>query len=403
MVLHEQNVDRMDEVTGLPVPDATALEHSERLAQSIRREIEQHDGHIGFDRYMEMALYEPGLGYYSAGSGKFGGQGDFVTAPEISPLFSFCLARQCNQVLDNLEEGSILELGAGTGRMASDMLQELKRIGGLPARYLILETSADLRQRQQQLLQETLPDYFNRIEWLERLPDKPLSGVILANEVLDALPVHRVVLRDNLMNELHVACRDGNFSWTEVAGRPPLQEQMQHIAEQLPYEWPDGYTTEINTAVSSWITTLADVLMQGVMLLIDYGYARKEFYHPQRADGTLLCHYRHRVHANPFVYPGLQDITASVEFTTVAETAAAAGLKVKGFTTQAFFLAGCGLEEIFASRGSHDQRLVLELANQVKLLTLPGEMGERFKVIGLTRNFEPGLMGFTTVDQRRHL
>lgn len=400
---HEQNVNRMDEAAGLPPPDTAALEHSERLAQAIRSEIARHDGHIGFDRYMEMALYEPGLGYYSAGSRKFGGEGDFITAPEISPLFSFCLARQCKQVLESLAEGNILELGAGTGRMACDILQELKRIGGLPAKYLILETSADLKQRQQQLLRETLPDYFNRIEWLERLPGKPLNGVILANEVLDALPVHRVVMRDNQLYELHVACRDGDFSWTEVAARPALIKQVQHINNGLSHVWHDGYTTEISTAVSSWIMTLAEVLEQGVMFLIDYGYARKEFYHPQRADGTLLCHYRHRVHANPFIYPGLQDITASVDFTGAAEAAAAAGLTVAGFTTQSYFLIGCGLEQILAAHTRRDQKRSLELTNQVKLLILPGEMGERCKVIGLARGIESGLMGFTPADHRRHL
>ena len=403
MNLHEENADQMDEITGLPVPDAPALEHSERLVQGIRREIERHDGHIGFDRFMQMALYEPGLGYYSAGSRKFGGQGDFVTAPEISPLYSFCLARQCRQVLDNLTDGSILELGAGSGRMACDILRELQRSDSLPARYLILETSADLRQRQRQLLQEVLPGYFNRIEWLDRLPAEPLSGVILANEVMDALPVHRVVMRDDQLNELHVACLDATFSWTEVTAGSQLIKQMQHIRQQLPYAWHDGYTTELNTTVTAWITTLADVLQSGVMLLIDYGYTRKEFYHPQRADGTLLCHYRHRVHTNPFIYPGLQDITASVDFTAIAETAAAAGLTVAGFTTQGYFLVGCGLEEMIASADNHDQRRSLELANQVKTLTLPGEMGERFKVIGLTRNIESDLMGFTPMDHRRHL
>lgn len=403
MSLHELNSQLPDGAAGLPPPDAPALAYSERLAHAIQLEIERRQGHIGFDRFMEMALYEPGLGYYSAGASKFGGQGDFVTAPEISSLFSFCLARQCRQILKSLVQGVILELGAGSGRMARDLLLELKRIDGLPARYLILETSADLRQRQQHLLQDSLPDYFDRIEWLERLPDKPVTGVLLANEVLDALPFNRVVIRDGRLNELHVACRDGVFDWMEVAAQPLLQTQWQHITQRLQYAWQEGYTTEINTAVSPWITTLAGVLQQGAMILIDYGYTRNEYYHPQRADGTLLCHYRHRVHNDPFIYPGLQDITASVDFTTVAEAASAAGLKVTGFTSQAYFLIGCGLEEILASCSGSDQRKSLELANQVKLLTLPGEMGERFKVIGLTRGVEPGLMGFSLSDQRRHL
>ena len=403
MNLHELNSNPPGDATGLPLPDTQALQHSERLRLSIRHEIERHAGHIGFDRFMHMALYEPGLGYYSAGASKFGGQGDFVTAPEISPLFSFCLARQCRQILQNLAQGIILELGAGSGRMACDILLELKRSDCLPARYLILETSADLRQRQQRLLQQSLPDYFDRIEWLERLPDKPLTGVILANEVLDALPFHRVVIRDGQLNELHVSCRDETFDWTEVAAQPRLDAHWQDIQHGLQYEWQEGYMTEINTAVAPWITSLAELLQQGAMLLIDYGYTRKEYFHPQRADGTLLCHYRHRVHTDPFIYPGLQDITASVEFTAVAEAATAAGLALAGFTTQAFFLIACGLEEILASCGEQDQSKSMELANQVKLLTLPGEMGERFKVIGLTRDLEPGLMGFSLSDHRRYL
>ena len=403
MNLHELNSHLPDDITGLPSPDAQALQLSERLVHAIRREIEQHDGHIGFDRFMEMALYQPGLGYYSAGASKFGGQGDFVTAPEISSLFSFCLARQCRQVLQDLAQGVVLELGAGTGRMARDILLELKRIDALPAKYLILETSADLRQRQQQLLQEALPDYYDRIEWLERFPDKPMTGVILANEVLDALPFHRVFIRDGQLNELHVGCRDEIFAWSEVAAQASLSEQWQQIKQRLSYDWPEGYTTELNTAVGPWISSLADLLEQGAMILIDYGYTRKDYYHPQRTDGTLLCHYRHRVHANPFIYPGLQDITASVDFTAVAEAASTAGLAVAGFTTQAYFLIACGLEDILAAGSGHDPRKSLELANQVKLLTLPGEMGERFKVIGLTRDIEPGLLGFSLSDQRRYL
>ena len=376
MSLHELNTDLTDEVTGLPQPDAVALEHSERLAQVIRREIEQHDGHIGFDRYMEMALYEPGLGYYSAGASKFGEQGDFVTAPELSSLFSFCLARQCGQVLEDLVDGSILELGAGSGRMACDILQELQRINRLPASYLILETSADLKQRQQQFLRESVPDLFCRIEWLERLPDEPFSGVILANEVLDAMPVHRVVMHNSEVNELHVACSSGSFCWMEIAARSSLKSQMLHVSQRSGYAWQDGYTTEINTALSAWITTLAGLLQRGVMILIDYGYARREYYHPQRADGTLLCHYRHRVHADPFIYPGLQDITASVDFTAVAEAAAAAGLRVAGFTTQGYFLIGCGLEQILASLAGTDQRRTLALAGQAKRLTLPARRSD---------------------------
>lgn len=403
MNLHGQNTEMSGEVNSLPEPDATALAHSERLVRAIRAAIEAQGGHIGFDRYMEMALYEPGLGYYSAGSRKFGRSGDFVTAPEISPLFSFCIARQCRQVLSGLADGVILELGAGSGRMACDILQELQRCGCLPAGYFILETSADLRQRQQALLQEVLPDYFECIKWLERLPEEPVTGVILANEVMDALPVCRVVKRGDKLHELRVACHDGGFAWTEAEAEPPLVACVQQIEQCLQSTWQTGYTTEINLGMTPWIAALADVLRQGAMLLIDYGYTRREYYHPQRSDGTLLCHYRHRVHADPFIYPGLQDITASVDFTAAAAAATAAGLAVAGFTNQAYFLMACGLGDMLATNSTGDQRHDLELAGQVKRLTLPGEMGERFKVLGLTKGIEAGMLGFTLADQRRHL
>ena len=403
MNLHEQKTELPGEVNGLPEPDAAALAHSERLVQVIRSEINAQGGHIGFDRYMEMALYEPGLGYYSAGSRKFGRQGDFVTAPEISALFSFCLARQCRQVLSGLANGVILELGAGSGRMACDILRELQRCDSLPAGYFILETSADLRQRQRELLQEVLPDYFECIEWLERLPENPVTGVILANEVMDALPVCRVVKRGGKLNELRVACREGGFVWTEAEADQPLVSYVQHIEQCLQYTWQTGYTTEINLSMTPWIAALADTLRQGAVLLVDYGYSRREYYHPERVDGTLLCHYRHRVHADPFIYPALQDITASVDFTAAAEAAVAAGLTVAGFTSQAYFLMACGLGDMLAAYSSGDSRHDLDLAGQVKRLTLPGEMGERFKVLGLTKGTDAGMLGFTLADQRRHL
>ncbi|MBF8268981.1 MAG: hypothetical protein HW386_690 [Gammaproteobacteria bacterium] len=400
---HGINADPQHAVISLPPPDAAALAHSARLIDRIRAELDGRSGYIGFDRYMELALYEPGLGYYSAGARKFGQDGDFVTAPELSPLFSICLARQCRQILTGLPDGSILELGAGTGKMACDILLELQRCNALPARYLILETSADLKQRQQQLLQAEIPDYFTRIIWLERLPEQPLSGVILANEVMDALPVHRIVDRQGVLYELQVQWHGGDFAWLEVPAGPALSRQVQDIKRQLRYSWPEVYTTEINMTLAPWLAALSESLTQGVMLLIDYGYPRNEFYHPERTDGTLLCHYRHRVHADPFLYPGLQDITASVDFTAVATAAVKAGLDVTGYTNQMYFLLGCGLDTILADMGASGLRQQLELANQAKMLTLPGGMGERFKVIALSRGMAGGLAGFAIMDQRKHL
>jgi SAM-dependent MidA family methyltransferase len=392
-----------EDVSELPIPDATALAHSARLLDRIRSVIEAQGGHIGFDRYMDLALYEPGLGYYSAGASKFGVEGDFVTAPEISSLFSICLARQCRQILTESPDGVILELGAGTGRMAADILRALQRDGPLPARYLILETSADLCARQQRLLQREFPEFYGQIVWLDRLPETPVAGVILANEVMDALPVRRITHRYGRIHELCVRCKNGKITWMEAPATDELTDRVLRVIEQLRLPWQGTYTTEISFAIAPWIAALSACLRRGVIMLIDYGYPRSEYYHPDRTKGTLLCHYRHRVHADPFLYPGLQDITASVDFTAVAEAAAVANMEVAGYTTQAFFLLGCGLEEIMNAGLNGNVRQQLDLANQSKRLALPSEMGERYKVIALAKGMTAALLGFAAADLRRHL
>ena len=384
----------------LPVPPEEALAHSRVLTDAIRAEIDAAGGHIPFKRFMELALYAPGLGYYSAGSEKIGAEGDFVTAPEISPLFSRCLARQCEQVIRRLGRGVILEPGAGTGVMAADMLLELERRGALPEAYWILEPSAELQRRQKQTLEARTPRLMDRINWLESLPARPFDGVILANEVLDAFPFDRIRIEGGEVYELHVAWEDGRFAWRSLPADQALRDYAGAILDIK--SLPDGYTSEVNRSVQPFIASLADVLDRGVILLVDYGYPRAEYYHPQRIDGTMLCHYRHRVHADPFVYLGLQDITASVDFTTVAEAASAAGLAVAGFTTQAHFLLGCGLDAM-REGDDGDQKALLEYARQVKLLTLPAEMGERFKAMGLGRGFDEPLAGFSLNDQRHRL
>lgn len=384
----------------LPVPPEAALAHSQALTDAIRAEIEAGGGHISFKRFMELALYAPGLGYYSAGSEKIGAAGDFVTAPEISPLFSRCLARQCEQVFRRLGRGIILEPGAGTGSMAADMLLELEQREALPEAYWILEPSAELRRRQEQTLDARIPRLMNRIKWLESLPARSFDGIILANEVLDAFPFDHIRIESGEVHELHVAWKDGYFAWCSLPADQALRDYAGTILDIG--NLPDGYTTEVNRSVQPFIASLAEVLDRGLILLVDYGYPRAEYYHPQRIDGTMLCHYRHRVHADPFVYVGLQDITASVDFTTVAEAAAAAGLTVAGFTTQAHFLLGCGLDEMREGEGG-DQKALLEYARQVKLLTLPAEMGERFKAMALCRGFDEPLAGFRLNDQRHRL
>ena len=384
----------------MPVPDAAALEHSLALTEVICGEIAAGGGHIPFKRFMELALYAPGLGYYSAGCEKIGAGGDFVTAPEVSPLFSRCLARQCEQVLAGLGHGVILEPGAGTGLMAADMLQELQRRDALPDAYWILEPSAELRERQRRTLNRYVPHFLDRIRWLEALPAQPFDGVIVANEVLDAFPFERIRFAGGAIEELHVTWEGGRFAWLGLPADRALTDYVRTLLDPGQYE--EGYTTEVNRTVQPFIAGLSDVLNRGVMLLVDYGYPRTEYYHPQRGDGTMLCHYRHRAHTDPFLYVGLQDITASVDFTTVAEAADVCGLQLCGFTIQALFLLGCGLDEMLGEY-SGDQDALLQWSRQAKLLTLPAEMGERFKVMGLCKQFAAPLTGFRLNDQRYRL
>ncbi|WP_455204894.1 class I SAM-dependent methyltransferase [Kaarinaea lacus] len=392
-----------NQIKDLPNPSVLEQGHSEQLIEYIRAKIDSAGGRISFAEFMSLALYAPGLGYYTAGKQKFGVSGDFITAPELSPLFSQCLARQCQQILSELHQQStqalvILEAGGGSGVMAAQLLAELERLDSLPEQYFILELSADLRQRQQQTLTETVPHLMPLVQWLDTLPKQGIEGVLLANEVLDAMPVHRVVLDDHAQ-EYYVGWDGERFIWQ--TGEISSQALLDRVSA-LPRDLPRPYVTEINLAASAWVTTLASVIKKGVALLIDYGFPRHEYYHEQRRNGTLMCHYRHRSHDNPFVYPGLQDITAHVDFTAVADAAVDAGFNVAGFNTQGFFLLACGLENIIASVDI-DSTEYIRLSQQIKLLTLPHEMGELFKVLALTKNFSAQLMGFSLQDLRSRL
>lgn len=383
---------------GLPVPEADAQAHSSRLVERIRAELEAAGGWLAFDRFMELALYSPGLGYYSAGSLKLGEGGDFVTAPELSPLFGRCVARQCAEVLDRLGGGGILEYGAGSGVLAAGVLQELEALGRLPERYRIVELSADLRQRQRETLRQRLPHLLARVEWLDA-PPEGMTGVVLANEVLDAMPVHRFRVEEDSPRELGVVWRGGGFAWEPAA---PASERFAREAARLQQQYAlhPGYESELGLRAGDWVRDLSGVLARGVALLIDYGFPASEFYHPQRDTGTLMCHYRHHAHGDPLVLVGLQDITAHVDFSALAEAAADAGLEVAGFATQADFLLGNGLTELASA---DDPREQLERANQVKRLVLPGEMGELFKVLAVGREVPTPLRGFSVRDERRRL
>lgn len=379
----------------LPLPEGDALAHCTRAVQHICRDIDHHQGSIDFAQFMALALYAPGLGYYAAGTRKFGEDGDFVTAPEISPLFSRCLARQCQQVLAQTG-GVILEFGAGSGTMAADILSELEQLDSLPSQYLIMEVSADLRQRQRETIEQKIPQLVDRVQWLEQLPEQ-FHGVVVANEVLDAMPVQRFRVEADGISRAMVRHDASGFHWSYQPWA--VDAQLAEITRTL----PTGYESEINTHITPWLATLTERMTQGAVLLIDYGFPRHEFYHPQRDTGTLMCHYRHRAHVDPLILPGLQDITAHVDFTAVAEAAVAAGFDVSGYTNQAYFLLALGLTELVAEINPADTRTQIILAQQIKKLTLPSEMGELFKVIGLTKDCDLPLRGFSFNDQRNRL
>ena len=384
----------------IPEPSAAAVEHSHAVARRIQAEIDASDGWISFARYMELALYAPGLGYYSAGLDKFGSGGDFVTAPEISSLFGQCLARQVAHVL-RATRGDVLEAGAGSGRLALDLILELERLDQLPGRYLILELSADLRQRQERLIAQHAPALLPRFEWLERLPER-FSGLVLGNEVLDAMPVHAVEWSGSDVLERGV-CRSGDgFGWRE---RPPGDGELLRQARALPPAAfaPGGhapYCSEIGLAAQGFVASLGHILERGVVLLLDYGFGAAEYYHPQRSNGTLMCHYRHHAHADPFFLPGLQDVTAHVDFSAVAMAGRDAGLDLLGYASQANFLLNCGLTDLLARVSPGDPAAYLPLAAQAQKLLSPAEMGELFKALALGRGMDEPLCGFARGDRR---
>lgn len=371
----------------LPQPSPEAIEHSLALAELIAAEIAAAGGWIPFTRYMELALYAPGFGYYAAGSAKFGSAGDFVTAPQISRLFGQTLARQAAQVL-RATGGDLLEIGAGTGRLATDLLSELERLGALPRHYCILEVSPDLRDRQAALLREAVPELAGRVRWLEHLPHD-FTGLVMANEVLDAMPCHLVAWRAEGVFERGLAVEGGRFAWRER----PAEGELKSVAAAIAV--PTGYVSEISLAARGFVKSFGARLARGVLLLIDYGFGAGEYYHPQRSAGTLMCHYRHHAHDDPFWLPGLQDITAHVDFSAVALAARSVGLDLLGYTSQASFLVNCGITEVLSQTPADDAAAYLPLASQAQKLLSLAEMGELFKVFAAGRGIAEPLLGFS--------
>lgn len=388
-------------MSSLPEPGASALDHSRAVHSAITAEISAAGGWISFTRYMELALYAPGLGYYSAGLDKFGSGGDFVTAPEISPLFGQTIAHQAAQVLRQ-SGGNILEIGAGSGKLAFDLMLELEQLKQLPAHYFILELSADLRQRQQQRIERGAPHLFPRFVWLDSLPEK-FTGLVLGNEVLDAMPIEVLAWRGTEIYQRGVGLQEGHLVWDE---RLLPDGKIRETALALPpasFSTSDAhYVSEINLAAQGFMRSLGHMLERGLILMLDYGFGASEYYHPQRTQGTLMCHYRHHAHADPFLLPGLQDITSHVDFSAIARAGTETGLDLLGYASQANFLVNCGLTDLLGQISPEDPASYLPMVAQVQKLMSPAEMGELFKTIALGRGIEPILRGFTQ-GNRSHL
>jgi SAM-dependent MidA family methyltransferase len=385
---------------------SAAAEHSARLRELLAAEIDAADGWLSFERFMDLALYAPGLGYYSGGAQKLGEGGDFTTAPEVSRLFGACVAVQCAEVLRDLSSGSVMEIGAGSGRLAADILARLETLGQLPEKYWILEVSADLRQRQRMHLEKRLPHLLQRVQWLDQPPEESFDGVILGNEVLDALPVARFRWGSCAVEELGVEIRGGarhrEFAW----GARPGSAAMLHICRELSQAggpWDDGYVSEYCPRLSAWTRAVTQPLRRGAVLWLDYGLPRAQYYLPERHEGTLLCHFRQRICHDPFANIGLQDIGAWVDFTRVAEASRDAGYELAGFTTQAHFLAGLKIDQEMRLAAGTDENHFARLANQARQLLMPGEMGERFKAMAWLRGLDLPLSGFGLLDLRHSL
>jgi len=400
-------------INTLPEPDDEAKQRSRLVVQCVEAACVTAGGWINFSEFMNIALYQPSLGYYTGGLQKFGSKGDFITAPEVSPLYGQCMALQLADILKNFQAGSdqkvyVLEFGAGSGLLAIDILQQLESLGVLPDEYLIVELSAELIQRQQKTIEEKSAELFNRVKWLDQLPDDLSNVVVVANEVLDAMPVESFKVTTSGVESLMVSVEKNSI----VSKYRPANHKVKNVITELQKRsefqfssapFPDAYCSEYNPAIRAWLSLLENKVDNMVVLLVDYGYNEKEYYHADRSEGTLMCHYQHCAHGDFSYWPGLQDITAFVNFTDVAYSAVDLGLDVAGYTTQAAFLLACGLSELHKVQVSDDVEQQVKLSQQIKTLTLPSEMGDRFKVIALTKNYNQPLKGFSMLDLRNRL
>jgi len=402
----------------LPEPSAEEITHSQKLSELIKQEIVAAGGWINFEQYMQLALYAPGLGYYSGGAQKFGEQGDFITSPEVSPLFAQTLAKPLATLLEKIPDAKIIEFGAGSGKLAADVLLALSSLKRLPDEYLIIELSAELQQRQRQTIKHKAPQLLERVQWLTRLPETPVNGIVIANEVLDAMPVQRFSFRDNKVKLLGVEISEQALQLSYKNADQKITQKVNALSDGLKNAHNNAlnntfnnafdnsghsYNSEINCHINPWIKSVSQCIKKGAVYLIDYGYPRSEYYSEDRHMGTFLGYYKHRSMDAPLWYPGLQDLTAFVDFTEVAEAAIENDFDVDGFTSQGNFLINAGLAEIVDGMETTNEVQRLKLAQQMKTLSLPGEMGERFKVLGLSKGLDENIPGFELRDFRYRL
>lgn len=394
----------------LPAPGPDALAQSEALIAKIRVEIASAGGWMPFNRYMDLALYAPGLGYYSGGAMKFGKRGDdgsdFVTAPEMSPLFAATVVRPVAQALRDSGTRRLMEFGAGTGKLAAGLLNALQALDIPFDNYAIVDLSGELRERQRATIETDAPALAAKVTWLDALPTQ-FEGVVIGNEVLDAMPVRLMVRKLDTWHERGVSWKDDRFVFDDkpllAALDNPLLNEINATIDEVNDEPFIEYLTETHEAALAFTRTVCSMLTRGAAFFIDYGFPRREFYHAQRQAGTLMCHYRHRAHGDPFLYPGLQDITAHVEFSGIAEAGVDAGADLLGFTSQARFLMNAGITDALSDIDPDDVRRFLPAANAVQKLLSEAEMGELFKVIAFSKGIEETLVAFSSGDRSHTL
>lgn len=392
-----------ENTNSFPPVSSVALANNREVINLLKQAIAKHGGRIRFDQFMEIAMFAPGFGYYDSVNRIFGDDGDFITAPEISSFFGKCLARQVHQLMGVMGHTNILEFGAGSGILAQTILTELEKLGQLPDTYYIYDISPTLRGRQFGKLKRNIPHLLDRVEWLSDIP-QDFNGIIIANEVLDAMPVHRVVFQQNGNHkETYITLKDGKLVQEDgPVSSIEIKNEMDSIMHLRP-DIKDGYRSEINLVVKDWVARVSKMLGQGVVFLIDYGCTRTEYYEPVNSEGKLICYFQHHPHGDPLLYPGIQDVTSHVDFSLVADAFQKQGLNVAGYTNQSFFLAGCGLESLYQELDSSDEKKLDEESRSLERLIMPNAMGEIFKAIAIAKDIDVDLIGFSVSNQKDSL